>query len=169
MIFNESREMVRALFEYRDGDLYWRECSNGRAPKGSLAGTTLPTGYVSIRINGVSYSKHRLVFLYFSGEWPPLIDHTDRDPANCRIENLRSANRSENAINSKKITSQNTSGFRGVSWCKRDKIWRASIKVKGAYMSLGRYQAAADAARAYDLAAREYHKEFANLNFKVSV
>lgn len=166
MKYPESREMVRALFEYRDGDLYWRECANGRAPKGALAGSKQPNGYVSIRIDGIYYSKHRLIFLYFSGEWPPLIDHKDQNTENCRIENLRVASKSENARNTRTLTKANKTGYRGVSWCKRDLVFRATIKVEGAYITLGRFKDPVQAAEAYDKAALKYHGEFANLNFK---
>jgi hypothetical protein len=58
-----------------------------------------------------------------------------------------------------------TSGFKGVTWFKRDSKWMAQIGINGKNRYLGYYETAEQAARAYDIAARELHGEFATLNF----
>jgi hypothetical protein len=50
----------------------------------------------------------------------------------------------------------NTSGFRGVCWIKRQRCWRACIYVNPKYVYLGYYSDKKDAARAYNRAARKY-------------
>jgi hypothetical protein len=97
-----------------------------------------------------------------------LVDHRDNDPFNNLRSNLREATHSQNIINRpKRINS--TSKYRGVSWDKHQKKWRAVLKYrqKGRPIIkyLGYYYDEIEAARAYDIAALKYHKIFANLNF----
>lgn len=67
--------------------------------------------------------------------------------------------------NDSTLTASNTSGFRGVSWSKKDKIWRANIGVHGKLVYLGSTPTPEGAARLYDSAARKYHGCHAKLNF----
>jgi hypothetical protein len=53
-----------------------------------------------------------------------------------------------------------------VTWDKRANKWLAQIVVKGQGRSLGRYLVEADAAHAYDRAAREAWGSFARCNFE---
>lgn len=57
------------------------------------------------------------------------------------------------------------SRFKGVSWDRARRKWRATIQVDGRKAELGRYENEADAARAYDDAARIAHGDRARLNF----
>ena len=58
----------------------------------------------------------------------------------------------------------NTSGYRGVTWCKRYGTWQAQIQVAGKRQFLGYFAAKEEAARAYDVAAQEAFGEYARLN-----
>lgn len=91
------------------------------------------------------------------------IDHEDRNPLNNHKNNLRFCTYSENSRNRGKPTT-NTSGYKGVSWFKRDKKWKAQIMVEGKGFCLGSFKNKIDAARAYNRAALKYHGEFACLN-----
>lgn len=91
------------------------------------------------------------------------VDHKDGNPLNNQRNNLRICNLSENNKNRK---GHGKSKYLGV--CKstgRDK-WQATIKANGKYKMLGRFNTEEDAAKIYDKAAKFYHGEFANLNFK---
>lgn len=57
----------------------------------------------------------------------------------------------------KKLNKNNTSGIRGVHWRKKDKRWRAQIKINGKKVHLGDFKNKTDAALAYKKAALEYH------------
>lgn len=90
-------------------------------------------------------------------------DHVDRNGLNNLRENLRCATHSQNKANSK-IPSNNTSGYKGVSWDRQKNRWLAYIKVNGKQINLLRYKDPVDAAKAYNEAALKYFGEFANLN-----
>lgn len=93
------------------------------------------------------------------------VDHINRDTLDNRRENLRLATHSQNAINRGKHR-DNTSGYKGVSWFKRDQKWKAQIVTNRKHTYLGLFDNPIDAALAYDQAAKELHGEFANLNFE---
>ncbi len=62
------------------------------------------------------------------------------------------------------LVANNTSGYRGVSYEKRRKKWRAHITAKNQRIYLGYYDSAIEAAEAYDRAALEWHGPSAKLN-----
>lgn len=60
----------------------------------------------------------------------------------------------------------NTSGFIGVVWHKRDERWQAQIRLAGKNIFLGYFSDPIAAARARDKAKREMHgAEFGTFNF----
>ena len=167
-----TQEQVREMFEYRDGNLYWRVAKRPQAKVGDLAGNLQKNGYRRITIDGKHYYAHRLIFLYHNGYIPEGIDHIDGDPLNNNVSNLRPATQSQNCMNKKKIKEMNgksvSSDFKGVCWCKRDKKWSAQIQIDGKQNHLGYFASEVEAARAYDVAALERDAVFANCNFKSS-
>jgi hypothetical protein len=84
------------------------------------------------------------------------IDHTNRNPLDCRRENLRFSSRNQNNANSE---TKSDSGFRGVY--KHNKKWKAIV----GETYLGVFETAEKAARAYDVVAKKKFGEFAILNF----
>ena len=64
-----TQKYVRSLFNYRDGELYWKVARQGRK-LGVPAGGISLDGYRVIRINGKLYRSHRLIFLYHHGYLP---------------------------------------------------------------------------------------------------
>jgi len=62
------------------------------------------------------------------------------------------------------LRGDNTSGYRGVTWCRRYGTWQAQIQVAGKRRFLGYFAAKDDAARAYDVAAKDAFGELARLN-----
>ena len=87
------------------------------------------------------------------------IDHIDGDGLNNTRENLRIVDVSENLANSK-VWKNNSSGYRGVSYHKRNKRWQAKIHFKGKLTHLGWYDTPEEASRAYERGAREIFGEF---------
>jgi hypothetical protein len=92
------------------------------------------------------------------------VDHINGDGLDNRRANLRAASRTDNNHNARKRL-DNTSGFKGVSWCKRDRSWLAQIGINGRRTCIGRYATPELGARAYDAAARAHFGAYAALNF----
>ena len=57
-----------------------------------------------------------------------------------------------------------SSQYKGVSFHKKSRKWRAEIKFNGSAIRLGHFTNEEDAARAYNAKAIELCSEFANLN-----
>jgi len=91
------------------------------------------------------------------------VDHIDRDPLNNRRENLRLATAGENMRNLLKHT-DNTSGFKGVSFRTDRGKWLAKIAVNRKQIHLGYFDTPEAAATAYDTAALVLHGTFACVN-----
>lgn len=91
------------------------------------------------------------------------VDHKNREGLDNRKSNLRLATCRQNNCNS--IKKRGSSKYRGVSYCKRRRKWRATINFNGKHIWLGHFDSEEEAARAYDRAAKIYHGEFAALNF----
>ena len=77
--------------------------------------------------------------------------------------NSRWATKSEQGVNRRR-SSANTSGYRGVSWMRREGYWMAYITVGGRRKYLGRFDDPVEAARAYNAAALEAWGEGVWLN-----
>jgi hypothetical protein len=91
-----------------------------------------------------------------------LVDHRNNDGLDNRRQNLRFATHSQNMHNRRKKRNT-TSQYRGV-WLTKGK-YESQLTHRGKRIDLGRFDSEIEAARAYDAAARKYHKEFARLNF----
>lgn len=104
-----------------------------------------PRGYCSFRLKEHKYLVHRMAHLLMTGEWPrEQMDHEDRDPSNNKWKNIRDVSASVNQHNTG-ISSNNTSGCKGVSWDKKNSKYRSSIIVKGKTHNLGRFPDIEDA------------------------
>ena len=124
------------MFDYRDGELYWKVKPCKRMAVGSRAGSKSPNGYRYVNVNGTKYLEHRLIFKMHTGKEPSHVDHVDQNPLNNTIENLRESNFAHNAWNMKTPVT-NTSGAIGVHWDKRRNKWMAYMKANGKRKHLG--------------------------------
>lgn len=117
--------------------------------------------YAQSRENGSRIILHRVIAarMGFICE----VDHIDGNSLNNQRSNLRPATRHQNLANMRKRVG--TSRFKGVSWSKRDKKWRAQINAHKSKFHLGFSDIEEDAARAYDAKARELFGPYAKVNF----
>ncbi len=91
------------------------------------------------------------------------VDHINGNPLDNRRKNLRICSNAENSKN-QDLRDTNTSGYKGVTWDKARKKWKAWIMVNYKGINLGRFILKKDAAKAYNEAAIKYFGEFARLN-----
>ncbi len=94
-----------------------------------------------------------------------VIDHIDHNGLNCQKDNLRICTPSENKRNVRAYTTS-SSVFLGVSFDKIRNKWVAQLTHNNNKILSKRFTTEKEAATAYDAAAKVYHGEFANLNFK---
>jgi len=131
-----SQAELNDLFEYRDGNLYWKVKPCKHMTVGSEAGSLNKNGYKYVSIRGSKHLLHRVIFKMHTGKEPSHIDHIDQNPLNNKIENLRESNFAHNAWNMKTPVT-NTSGAIGVHWDKRRDKWMAHMKANGKRKHLG--------------------------------
>ena len=91
------------------------------------------------------------------------VDHIDGNSLNDRVENLRWATSQENAQN-RKGYSGGSSIYKGISFDKRMKKWRARITLNNKLNHLGFFDCEIEAHKAYDEAAKKYFGQFAKIN-----
>jgi hypothetical protein len=154
-----EHDLVKEMFDYRDGFLYWRKKVNKRHSIEQPAGTDNASGYCVITINGKKIHAHRLIWLWHNESLPKMIDHANRDTLDNRIENLREADYVRNAYNSK-LKSDNTSGVKGVSWCNTYNRWVVQMYANKQKVT-GRFKMFDEAVEFAANKRRELHGEFA--------
>ena len=154
-----TQELVKDLFEYRNGELYWKIARQG-IKIGNKAGCVSNSGYLRTDINRKKYLNHRIIFLYHHGYLPKFLDHIDNNKINNRVENLREATSHQNNCNTKTRT-DNTSGIKGVCWDKDVKKWRVQLQVNGKKTHIGIYADIELAELVVTEARNKYHGEFA--------
>ena len=89
------------------------------------------------------------------------VDHINGNKLDNRKSNLRLCNRSQNCMNRGK-PSNNSSGFKGVSFDKQKQKYHAYIKLNYKREHIGYFDTAEEAHQAYCKRASELHKDFAN-------
>ena len=100
---------------------------------------------------------HRVILGTVKGVF---VDHRNGNGLDCRRGNLRECTKAQNNQNVGP-RSDNTSGYKGVSWSKRQGFWIPRVQVEGKRLSLGRFSSAEEAHEAAERARALHHKEFA--------
>ena len=149
-----TQERANQLFQYKDGILFSKK-------SGKPVGYKRGVGYLSLWADGKNHYLHRVVYIIHFGLIEQEVDHIDGNKLNNCIENLRQATRSQNNQNVGK-NSRCTSGYKGASFHKDTNKWQARIWVNGKRKHLGLYDTVEQASLAYQTAAYQLHKDFAN-------
>lgn len=114
------------------------------------------------RVKGKYLAMHRFIMKAKIGQY---VDHKNHNTMDNQRQNLRFCTTQQNAMNRLRAVT-NKSGYKGVSFVKNyDKCWLAQIKINGKVKNLGRFFDKVEAAKCYDLAAKENYGEFALTNF----
>lgn len=90
-------------------------------------------------------------------------DHINGNGLDNRRANLRLATSSQNGANRRRA-SNNSSGYKGVSWNRVTGKWQAMIRVNKRQINLGSYATPEAAHQAYCEAAQKHFGEFARFN-----
>lgn len=146
LLSTDSDQVVRAYATVDAADAEW---VNQWQWKLSAKRGAYPYRYEYIDGKSVNQTLHRALLGLEPGD-ERQGDHIDRNHLNNRRSNLRILPKGANAQN---VSSHagSSSKYRGVSWSKSKKRWRASIHVNGKVISLGDFKdedAAGEAARA---------------------
>lgn len=155
-----TKEFLNTLFDYYAGKLFWKVKIAPCVTIGERAGTfKKDVGYRQVRIGGVSYYEHRIVWMMHHGEIPEgiEIDHENRIRDDNRIENLRALTPALNQLNTTE-KSYSRYGLKGAVFHKRDQKWFSSIRVNGKRIYLGYFDTPEDARAAYLKAKAIHHK-----------
>lgn len=119
-------------------------------------------GYIVTTLSGTTVTLHRLIMNVPRGM---VVDHINHNKKDNRTSNLRICTQGQNLLNMRKYRGQ--SGFKGIYWNKNTEKWRVQVRHEGKYLSIipREYLNEAEAAMTYDKYIKQYHGEFAVLNF----
>lgn len=135
-----TQEELRALFDYKDGELINKERRNNRwQNKGKPIGSLGRDGYTRAYIGGKGYALHRLIWVWHGGALPHRmqIDHINGNRKDNRIQNLRVVSELENHHNHHRRT--NSGGYFGVRKNTNCSTWSARIYDNWKIIYLGSY------------------------------
>ena len=150
-----SYEQLTKLISYDSstGVLTWKK-------SGKIAGCWHPTGYLYVTVNQQAYRAHRLIWFIMTKKWPKdVVDHIDGDSSNNRFWNLREATLSQNQHN-RRMSKNNTSGVKGLTWNKPMKKWMARVKVDGVSVHVGYFNSKTKAKKALMEVRLRLHGDF---------
>jgi hypothetical protein len=88
--------------------------------------------YKQLKLNDEMVREHVVLWEATYGPTPTgfVVDHINGDIFDNRLENLRLATRSQNAMNAKRPT-DNKTGLKGLSWDAERDRWRGSVRSEG--------------------------------------
>lgn len=124
--------LVKELFYYDEtSPSFLRHKKDRRKIKaGEMAGYQEKNKYWRVKVGKKIYLVHRLIFTLFDNKLSSndIVDHSDGNPENNSIRNLRKTTAEENCRN-RKIRADNSTGFGGIR--KSAKSYSSSISIKG--------------------------------------
>lgn len=116
------------------------------------------------KLTKCSQSLHRLIMNCPKGM---VVDHINGNTLDNRKQNLRICTKLQNQYNQKKHKGNRHSQYKGVTFRKelKSKPWEAFIYKEAKHKRLGYFRTELEAAKAYDIAAKQAYGDFAKLNF----
>lgn len=152
MKLDKQIQELSTLLEYDTltGALTWAGNNAPRATEGSQAGYTRPNGNRVITFHGVAIPVSKVCWYMATGEIVPFVNHINGDKADFRFINLKP---SKNRLRSVNANSQ--TGFKGVFFDQRRKLYRACASINGTRHYFGFHQSAEFAHQALQIGFRQ--------------
>ena len=91
--------------------------------------------------------------------WSPnnkVIDHINGNGLDNRLSNLRIVDHQDNIIHRTKLNKNNTSGFRGIFWSGKRKLWVVTLRSNYKTYNIGGFDSLEEAKRARSNAEKKY-------------
>lgn len=133
----------------------------------ALKGTSTYYAQRNITINGKHACQylHHFILNYVKVTGKRIItDHINHNGLDNRKINLRLCTFSQNRMNQIPYKDR-TSIYKGVDFYSSRNVFRTRIVFNGKHKHVGYFKNEIDAAKAYDINAKKYYGEYANLNF----
>lgn len=158
-----SQDELRRLFDYdpTTGVLRWRVTLSSRAVAGSRIGNPERNGYVQVRIHGILYLAHRVVWKLMTGIEPIEVDHDNRKRNDMRWTNLREAAGRQRNLANQGARLKNRLGVKGVHMTPAGRF-RAQCVIDGKTKHLGVFGTVEEANAAYIRCMRVHYGDFAS-------
>ncbi len=162
--YDRARELL--VYDPDTGILGWRYRRAGQPPPepGRQAGYIGADGYWKVRLDGVAYQAHRLIWLLMTGSLPDGdLDHANLDKADNRWANLRPASHHDNMRNVRSRKRDGSPSKLKGAYLEtgHDDQWFSAITINGKSHRLGRFQTPEEAHAAYCKAAKKAFGAFA--------
>jgi hypothetical protein len=155
-----TQELAHQLFEYRDGELYWKVKPSRGVFAGDKVGYISPTGYCRFMYKRKGYVVHRIIWLMNYGDMPNEIDHKDTNKLNNNLENLRVAeNKNQQNVG---FRIDNTTKSKNVYWHKIVEKWAVIVSANKKRHNIGYFDNLELADLVATMAREKYHGAFAN-------
>lgn len=127
--------------------------------------TTIGYAVGQIRYSDDKYSEKILMHRYIMGTGEGLhTDHINGDKLDNRKENLRICTPSENFVNRGICKKRNKSGYKGVYWSERDKMYQVTMRKNSKTYYVGMYKDIDEAIKMYDFWIVQMWGEYARPN-----
>lgn len=153
---------LKALYHYSpETGVFTRVVSHANGLKAGTVAGCRQSGrviYLVIKIKQRLYMCHRLAWLYMTGAFPSgVIDHINGNGTDNRFCNLRDVSNCQNLQATLKPPRNNTSGFKGAYWSKKQGKWVAGISIHNKRKYIGSFDSPEEAHQAYLAVKREVH------------
>jgi hypothetical protein len=151
-----NKETGRAIIDIDDVILcskykWYNKAENGRE-------------YALSQEKGKIIRIHRLILNFYDMSYD--IDHMDGDGLNNKKSNLRIITHQQNAMNQRKLPSNNSTGYIGVTFVKNTNKFQAQIYLNDKQIYLGSFSNIEDAIEARHQAELKYFGEYKLSNFE---
>jgi hypothetical protein len=124
-----------------------------KSAKSYYVKTTKYKGIIDGKKRSTTVQLHRFI-MNVDGE-NAIIDHINHNTLDNRKSNLRITDKVVNGLNRKGAQQNSKSGIRGVTYCKRDEIWIAAVRIHKRPYVIGRYKTKQEASEQYNIKAPE--------------